>query len=62
MQANDCHGLREWAENKDYNAPIPFKEMQKKGREREDGTIIVRTFQFLTHSLISCQFILLNEA
>jgi len=32
---------RQWAESKDYKPPIPFKEMQKKGREREDGTVIV---------------------
>jgi hypothetical protein len=32
---------RQWAESKDYKPPIPFKEMQKKGRERADGTVIV---------------------
>jgi carbonic anhydrase len=35
---------RQWAESKDYKPPIPFKEMQKKGREREDGTVIVCMF------------------
>ncbi|CZR54518.1 uncharacterized protein PAC_04402 [Phialocephala subalpina] len=32
---------RKWAEGKDYQAPVKFKEMQKKGRDREDGTVIV---------------------
>jgi len=34
-------GNREWATSKEYKLPITFKEMQKKGREREDGTVIV---------------------
>lgn len=32
---------RKWAEGKDYQAPIKFKDMQKKGRDSEDGTVIV---------------------
>lgn len=31
----------EWAHGPDYKPPIPFLEMQKKGRAREDGTVIV---------------------
>ena len=32
---------REWAQSEAHTTPIKFKEMQKKGREREDGTVIV---------------------
>ncbi|KAH7418328.1 carbonic anhydrase [Cadophora sp. MPI-SDFR-AT-0126] len=32
---------REWAKKADYVSPIPFVEMQRKGRERVDGTVIV---------------------
>ncbi|KAE9379007.1 carbonic anhydrase [Stipitochalara longipes BDJ] len=32
---------RQWAESKDYKPPILFKEMQRKGRERDDGTVII---------------------
>jgi carbonic anhydrase len=32
---------REWAESESYTPPIKFEEMQKKGRERKDGTVIV---------------------
>jgi len=32
---------REWAKREDYVPPIPFVEMQRKGRERVDGTVIV---------------------
>jgi len=31
----------EWANSPNYKPPIPFLEMQKKGRAREDGTVIV---------------------
>ncbi|KAF4629880.1 hypothetical protein G7Y89_g8258 [Cudoniella acicularis] len=30
-----------WAENPGYTPPVGFKEMQRRGREREDGTVIV---------------------
>jgi len=30
-----------WASSPEYNAPIPFLEMQKRGRSRPDGTVIV---------------------
>lgn len=33
---------RKWASSPSYKAPIPFLEMQRKGRAREDGTVIVR--------------------
>lgn len=32
---------KQWAESERYKPPIMFSEMQKKGREREDGTVIV---------------------
>ncbi|KAH6719885.1 carbonic anhydrase [Leptodontidium sp. MPI-SDFR-AT-0119] len=32
---------REWAEREDYVPPICFVDMQRKGRERVDGTVIV---------------------
>jgi hypothetical protein len=32
---------REWASSPAYKAPIEFLDMQRKGREREDGTVIV---------------------
>jgi len=32
---------RKWASSPTYTAPIPFPEMQAKGRAREDGTLIV---------------------
>ncbi|KUJ12734.1 uncharacterized protein LY89DRAFT_687695 [Mollisia scopiformis] len=34
-------GNRKWAASKECQAPITFKDMQKKGRDREDGTVIV---------------------
>lgn len=33
---------KEWAGGKDYVPPIPFLEMQKRGRGRLDGTVIIR--------------------
>jgi len=35
---------RQWAKNPSYKPPIPFLEMQKRGRGREDGTVIVCEF------------------
>ena len=32
---------REWAQSPSYKSPVPFSEMQRKGRKREDGTIII---------------------
>jgi hypothetical protein len=32
---------RQWAQSEAHITPINFKEMQKKGREREGGTVIV---------------------
>ncbi|PVH86928.1 hypothetical protein DL98DRAFT_582245 [Cadophora sp. DSE1049] len=32
---------REWAKKEDYVPPIPFVNMQRKGKERVDGTVIV---------------------
>lgn len=32
---------RKWAESPEYHEPVDFKTMQKGGREREDGTIII---------------------
>lgn len=37
-------GNREWAEREDYVPPIRFVDMQRKGRERVDGTVIVGGF------------------
>lgn len=38
--------FRRWAERKGYVPPVPFLEMQKKGRERGDGTVIVGALLF----------------
>jgi len=32
---------RKWAASPTYTSPIKFLEMQKKGRAREDGTVVV---------------------
>ncbi|KAL2074353.1 hypothetical protein VTL71DRAFT_8131 [Oculimacula yallundae] len=32
---------REWTSRKDYKPPVPFVDMQRMGRAREDGTVIV---------------------
>ncbi|TVY60822.1 hypothetical protein LSUE1_G006395 [Lachnellula suecica] len=37
-------GCREWARAEGYRAPVKFEEMQRMGREREDGTVIVGAF------------------
>ncbi len=37
--------------------PIPFLEMQRKGRERDDGTVIVGSF-FPSGLVIECLFFL----
>lgn len=36
--------LREWASSPEYKAPVPFLEMQRRGREMERGTVIVGSF------------------
>lgn len=35
-----------WASSPEYKAPIPFLQMQKGGRARPDGTVIVCEFCF----------------
>ena len=39
-------GQSKWAAGPDYKAPIPFLEMQKAGRERVDGTVIIGKLRF----------------
>jgi len=34
---------RKWALSEGYKSPVKFSEMQKKGREVKDGTVIVGT-------------------
>ena len=43
---------RKWTESAEYHSPIDFKEMQRKGRERDDGTIIIRTVPFFYSILL----------
>lgn len=44
MYAADDPG-RKWAASETYKPPIPFLEMQKKGREMVGGTVIVGRYK-----------------
>jgi hypothetical protein len=52
---------RQWAQSVEYKPPILFEEMQRKGREREDGTVIVGMFPEICVCMCVCVCIILKK-